>query len=114
MATPMLNVNSTVLCPHAASVSAITSNTRVKFDGGPAVVMDDTFTVSGCPFQIPIGTGTKPSPCVKLQFVTAATRVRIGGTPALLSTDTALSLSAEQLPQGPPSVPVVQFRVKGL
>ena len=114
MATPMLTVNSTLLCPHGGSVSAVSTNSRVRFDGAPVVVQTDTFLVSGCPFQIPIGTGTKPSPCIKLQFVTAATRVRVGGTPALLNTDTALSLSAEQAPQGPPTVALVQFRVKGV
>ena len=39
------------------------------------------------------------------------TRVLVGGQPALLQTSTGLCLSAEQIPQGPPTVTVNQSRV---
>jgi hypothetical protein len=114
MATPLLTTASTLQCTHAASVSAVSANTRVQFNGEMAVVLSDTFTVSGCPFQIPIGAGTKPSPCIKVQFLVPAMRVRVGGQPALLQSSSGLCLSAEQIPQGPPNVVQVQPRVKGI
>ena len=69
--------------------------------------------VSGCPFQIPVGAGTKPQPCIKIQWIKPALRVKINGQPALLQDSSGLCQSAEQIPQGPPQVVVTQMRVKG-
>jgi hypothetical protein len=113
MSSFLLHVNASVMCPHAGNVSAATTNTRVKVGGQSAVVQPDTFTVAGCPFQVPIGTGTKPQPCVRAQWVTAAVRVKIGGRPALLHTSSGICQSAEQIPQGAPNVVSTQTRVKG-
>ena len=108
----IIDKNATILCPHGGQASIITSNTHVKVGGAFATTISDTFTVSGCPFQVPIGTGTKPQPCVKLQWTVPATRVRVNGNFVLLQTSTGLSLSAEQIPQGPPNVVMTQMRVK--
>jgi hypothetical protein len=113
MGTPLLTSASTIQCTHAASVSASPSSTRVKFGGETAVVLSDTFSVSGCPFQIPIGTGTKPQPCTTVQFLVPAVRVKVGGQPALLQSSSGLCLSSEQIPQGPPSVVQVQAKASG-
>ncbi|GAB4574776.1 MAG: hypothetical protein Kow0077_23000 [Anaerolineae bacterium] len=106
----LLDTSATVMCTHAGSVQIITSNVRVKLSGNFATTLADTFLVSGCPFTVP---GPKPQPCVRLQWLVPAARVRINGSPALLQTSTGLCLSAEQLPQGPPNVVVTQVRVKG-
>jgi hypothetical protein len=110
----LLHVGMTCMCPHGGQVQAIASYPRVKFGGQIAVTTSDTFTVSACPFQIPVGAGTKPQPCIKVQWLVPATRVRIGGNPALVTScaSGALCLSAEQIPQGPPSVSVTQVRAK--
>ena len=113
MGTPLLTSASTIQCTHAASVSAVASSQRVKFGGEVAVVLSDTFTVSGCPFQIPVGAGTKPQPCTTVQFIVPAVRVKVGGQPALLQSSSGICQSAEQIPQGPPSVVQVQARVGG-
>ncbi len=113
MAAPIVNKDSQIQCPHAATVNIQTSNSQVKADGQAVATMSDTFTVSGCPFQIPIGTGTKPQPCVTLQWVVPATRVRVNGQPVLLKDSSGICQSAEQIPQGPPNVVMVQMRVKG-
>lgn len=105
----ILNSGSTVVCPHGGSVSIITSNQRVKVDGQPAVTLNDTYTVGGCAFTV----GTKPQPCVKVQWVAPATRVRVGGQPVILQDSSGLCQSAEQIPQGPPNVVMTQIRVKG-
>jgi hypothetical protein len=74
-------------------------------------------TVAGCPFQVPIGTGTKPQPCVKVQWTLVSTRVQINGQPVLLQPapgpGSGVCQSVEQIPQGPPVVNVIQQRVTG-
>ena len=70
----------------------------------PVLLLTDTFPVAGCPFQVPIGTGTKPQPCVKIQWTVPAARVKVNGTPVLIATSTGMCQSAEQIPQGPPVV----------
>jgi uncharacterized Zn-binding protein involved in type VI secretion len=102
------------LCPHGAPISVISTNIRVKVMGQPVAVLGDTYTVGGCPFQIPIAVGTKPQPCLTVQWATAATRVKVMGRPALLKSSTGLCLSPEQIPQGPPGVQITQMRVKGM
>jgi hypothetical protein len=113
MATFMLTDGATIMCPHGGTVSITTSNTQVKADGQAIVTMSDTFTISGCPFQIPIGTGTKPQPCVTLQWIKPAVRVRLNGQPVLLQDSQGICQSAEQIPQGPPNVVTTQMRAKG-
>jgi hypothetical protein len=108
----IIDTAATIMCPHGGQVSIVSSNTRVKVGGAFATTISDTFTVSGCPFQVPVGAGTKPQPCIKLQWTVPATRVRVNGQFVLLQTSTGLSLSAEQIPQGPPSVVLTQMRVK--
>ncbi|NDJ78492.1 MAG: hypothetical protein GYB65_19760 [Chloroflexi bacterium] len=110
----LLTKDAQIMCTHGGTVQIQTSNQSVKINGQPVVTINDTYTVSGCPFQIPIGTGTKPQPCVRIQWTTAATRVRVGGQPVLLQASSGLGLSAELIPQGPPSVTAAQFKVKGM
>ncbi len=112
MGTPILNKGSQIQCPHAATVNIQASNTKVKADGQAVVTMSDTFTVSGCPFQIPTPV-PKPQPCVTLQWVVPAKRVKVNGQPVLLQDSSGICQSAEQIPQGPPNVVMVQMRVKG-
>ncbi|HRW45947.1 MAG: hypothetical protein M9936_24260 [Caldilinea sp.] len=113
MAGFLVNITASLICPHGGSVSIVSSNTRVRAGGAFVATMADTFTVAGCPFQIPVGAGTKPQPCVTLRWIAPAVRVRIGGQPAILQTSSAISLSVEQIPQGPPTVVATQTRVRG-
>lgn len=109
----LLHVGATVLCSHGGQATPVPTNSRVLVGGQPVTVLPDTYTVAGCPFQIPIGTGTKPQPCVKVQWLVPATRVLVGGQPALLQTSLGMCQSAEQIPQGAPSVAYAQTRVLG-
>jgi len=109
MAGALLHVGATILCPHAGQVSVVSSNTRVLLGGQPAATASDNFPIAGCPFQA----GQKPQPCMTVRWVAPAVRVKIGGQPALLQTSSGLCNSAEQIPQGPPNVVVVQPRVQG-
>lgn len=110
----VVTTTSSAICPHGAAVSIISSNARVKAMGQPVATLSDTFSVSGCPFQVPVGAGTKPQPCVKVQWVAVATRVRVNGQPVILQSSSGIALSVEQIPQGPPTVTMTQTRVRGM
>jgi hypothetical protein len=113
MPAELVQVGATIQCPHGGQATIAPAGQRVKAGGAPLAVMSDTTTVAGCPFQVPAGPTTKPQPCIKVQWLVPATRVRIGGQFALLKTSKGLCQSAEQIPQGPPSVQMTQLRVKG-
>ena len=102
------------ICPHGGQISVVSTNTRVKATGQYVAVMGDTYTVAGCPFQVPAGPATKPQPCVKVQWIVPAMRVKVMGKQVLLKGSSGICLSAEQIPQGPPNVIMTQMRVKGV
>jgi hypothetical protein len=113
MGSPLLHVGATVLCPHGSQATIVASNARVMVGGQPVAVQSDTTTVAGCPFQVPAGPSTKPQPCVTVKWLVPATRITIGGQPALLQSSSSLCQSAEQIPQGPANVAMTQIRVTG-
>lgn len=106
----LMHVGATAICPHGGQVSVIPSNARVLVGGQPVATVADTYLVAGCPFTVP---PAKPQPCIKVQWMVPATRVLVGGQPAILQDSTGLCLSPEQIPQGPPSVVLTQVRVRG-
>lgn len=106
----LYHVGATALCPHGGAVSTVSSNVRVKVSGMAVATVNDLSLVAGCVFTIP---GPKPQPCVKVQWVVPAVRVKVMGSPALLKTAVGLCQSAEQIPQGPANIVVTQPRVKG-
>lgn len=111
MSGPILHVGATVTCTHGASMQTAPGNARVMVSGQPVATMADSYPVAGCPFQIPIGTGTKPSPCIRIQWTVPAARVMANGTPVLTVVSTGLGLSPESAPQGPPIPSATQVRV---
>jgi uncharacterized Zn-binding protein involved in type VI secretion len=106
--TQLTHVGITAMCPHGGPVQVVPGNPRVRLSGQPAATTADQFLIAGCPFVI----GSVPSPCMTIQWMVPAMRVRIGGQPAVLSTSTGLCLAATQAPQGPPQIAVTQLRVK--
>lgn len=111
MPGPVVVMGATITCPHGGPVQVVGGSPRVLLMGMPAATLASQFPITGCPFQVPIGTGTKPQPCVKVQWIVAATRVQAGGSPLILQTSTGICQSIEQIPQGPPAVSVTQTRV---
>src|SRR5262249_58282027 len=73
----VLNVESTVQCPHGGTVNLSTTNSRVRVDGALAMIVGDTSTVTGCPFN----TGTNPSPCVTVLWLSGAGLASAGALP---------------------------------
>ena len=88
------------MCPHGGQVSIVSSNTRVVAGGTPIATLADQFLIAGCAFTIPPG---KPQPCVRVQWMTPATRVLINGQPPVPPPD----IPEERLtvPQIPVQVP---------
>jgi hypothetical protein len=109
----LLHVGAQVQCPHGGKAQITTTNARVKVGGNFVVLVSDVTTVAGCSFQVPIGTGTKPQPCVKVQWLTPAARVKVMSQFVLLQDSKGLCQSAEQIPQGPPTAAATQARVQG-
>jgi hypothetical protein len=107
----LLHVSATVQCTHGASASIVSTNQRVTVGGLAVATMSDTTTVAGCTFQVPIGTGTKPQPCVTVQWSVPATRVKVNGVAPLVKTSQGLCQSAEKIPQGTASIAATQTRV---
>jgi hypothetical protein len=108
----ILDAAATLQCPHAAPAKLAATGVRLLFASQPAALAGDQATVSGCPFQVPIGTGTKPQPCVTAVWPVPATRVRSAGKFVLLHPSPSICRSAEGIPQGPASVIRQQTRVR--
>jgi hypothetical protein len=102
----LLHLGATVICAHAGQSTPPTSNPRVKVGGQPVVTMPSTYTIAGCALPTPpVANG----PCATGQWITAATRVRVGSQPVLLSTSQSLCV-----PTGTPmTVVATQTRVRG-
>ena len=111
MAGFLMHVGATAICPHGGQMTTISTNTRVMVSGQPIATLSDTYAVAGCTFTVP---GPKPQPCVTVKWIAPATRIMVGGKPAILHTSTAICQSTEQIPQGSPSIIMTQERVRGL
>jgi len=107
MPGPAVHLGAVTICPHGGQITAITANSRVLVSGVPAVTQTDTYLVAGCVFTI----GTKPQPCITARWLAVSTRVTILGQPVVIQGGTGLCFSAEQAPQGPPTVLSTQPRV---
>jgi len=110
MSGKTITVNTTMQCPHGGQVQLLTTNNKVKADNGFIGTMSDTYTILGCPFQIP-GTPPIPSPCIKVQWIKPDLRCKVKGSAIISNTSVGLCLAATQLPQGPVSVVNVQTKV---
>jgi hypothetical protein len=110
MPGPIVHVGATGSCMHGGQISVIAAN-RVFVSGQPVGTVSDQYPIVGCPFQIPFGVGTKPQPCVRVQWTVPALRVTTMGRPLVTQASTGLTLSIEQIPQGAPLMSAVQPRV---
>lgn len=106
----LVQVGATAICPHGGQISMIPTNMRVLLGGQPASTINDIFPIAGCAFTVPPG---KPQPCVLVRWLVPSTRILIQGRPAILQNSIGLCQSAEQIPQGPPTVIAPQLRVAG-
>jgi hypothetical protein len=92
-------------------VNGIPSFAKVLVGGQVALTAADQWLVAGCAFTVPPG---KPQPCIKVVWIGPATKVLLGGKPAVLALSSGLCQSPEQAPQGPPIVASSQVKVTGV
>lgn len=108
----LMHAGATVQCPHGVPAQIIPTQPRVLVNGMSAALMTDQIIATGCPFTVPPG---KPQPCVLARWLMPSTRVLINGSPAMVlpspGAGPGIFQSADQIPNGPPIVTVVQTRV---
>lgn len=91
-------------------MSVIPTGPRVFVSGMPVATVADQFLVAGCAFNI----AGAPHPCVRVQWIVPAARVKVNLMPVILQVSGGLCLAADQAPQGPPIVSATQPRVMGM
>ncbi len=110
----VLTIASTVLCMHGGSAILTTSNTKMMVDGAPALLESDIHSVAGCPFQIPVGAGTKPSPCIRIEWSAGSTQMKVDGTPVLVQSTIGKCYSPEGAMQGLANIAATQTKISAL
>lgn len=103
----LLNMSTPVLCAHGGQAKASAAIPRVKVMGQPVVVKTIPHLVAGCPNVTPAGA---PLPCVTVQWLTGAIRVKVVGQPVLLADSKGLATETGT----PVSIVPAQMRVQGI
>ena len=109
MASDFLTMTTSMSCPHGGTVTASTSNTKVKADGQFVLRSTDTFTIGGCPYM----RGTQPNPCVRVQWDVHAERHTSDGDPSLTRDSVGLCLDGSGGTQGTAVISSTQTRGAG-
>jgi hypothetical protein len=99
MAGNTLTVASSLTCPHGATVTIAPSNSHAFAGGVLIATSGDSFSIAGCPFQLPTVPPT-PSPCVIVQWSVADQQVTAGAA-TLSQSSQGQCISALGAPQGP-------------
>jgi hypothetical protein len=99
MAGAAITTTTALVCPHGGTVTIVSGNTRAAAVSGQLALSTDTFTIVGCPFQIPAVVPI-PSPCVRVQWVLPDLMDAAGAGFTLSATSVGVCLSPAQLPQG--------------
>lgn len=110
MPGPLFHTGAVAMCPHGGPVATISSNVRVMVTGVPVATIADQFLVAGCVFNI----AGVPTPCLRVQWLTSATRVLVNGVPPVTALSTGLSFLVTGAPAGSPIVIQTQPRVSAL
>jgi hypothetical protein len=98
---------------HGGSAILSTTNTKFMADNLPALLESDIHPIAGCPFQIPVGAGTKPSPCIRIEWLAGTTQVRVNGIAVLVQSSIGKCFSPEGLLQGIAMIVSTQTKVMG-
>jgi len=109
MPGPLFHVGGVGMCPHGGQIMVLPGSPRVLVSGMPVATLADQFLVAGCAFTIP-----PPQPCLRVQWLTTATRVLVNGSPPITQASTGLAISVIGVPQGPPMIVSSQTRVIAL
>jgi uncharacterized Zn-binding protein involved in type VI secretion len=102
----LVHMGAVVLCAHGGQAMPTSPNPRVLVSGQPVATQPAPYSVAGCPFNV----GGSPSPCITGQWLTASTRILVGGMPVILFDSQAMCA-----PNGTPlMITSTQTRVTGM
>ena len=104
----LLTVASSMMCPHGGTVTATPGSTSARA-GAPILRGSDTFVIAGCTFA----PGGAAHPCVSVNWVSTATRVKHGGALVLNQSSVGLCVAGDQAPQGSVLINSTQAQVSG-
>lgn len=96
---------------HGGTAMLTTANTQLKIDSAPALLESDVHPVAGCPFTIP---PTKPSPCIKIEWVMGAVMCKSNGTGVLIQSSIGKCISAEGATQGIAIIAQTQTKIRAM
>ena len=105
-----LNIQSSLQCPHGGTVLIVPANARAKARRVAIVTVNDSFSVVGCPFQLPTAPPT-PSPCISVQWIVTDSHVKAARASTLSEASQGLCYNAQQAPQGPVTIAAGQSKV---
>ncbi len=88
------------MCMHGGMAILTTSNAKVTTATGPALLETDVHSVVGCPFQIPAPSGTKPSPCIRIEWSGGSAQAKANGVGLLVQSSIGKCYSPEGAMQG--------------
>ncbi|MEA2843545.1 MAG: hypothetical protein QOJ69_1216 [Actinomycetota bacterium] len=77
----IVHLGAIVQCVHGGRAQPTSHSARVTVGGQPVATMGPPWIVSGCALPPP---PAAPGPCVTATWLTASTRVRVGGQPVLV------------------------------
>lgn len=98
MPAPILHVGAVVLCAHGGQALPTDPSPVVLVNGMPIATIAAPYSVAGCAFVPPSGTG----PCVTAQWVVGALQVLSQGQPVAIMTGMATCV-----PTATPLMPVM-------
>jgi len=87
---------SVIICPHGGMVMHISKSAGAKLNGEAPLLVNDFYTVAGCPFTKPNGA----SPCHFVTWNNPSKTVQFGGVPALTNASVGTVQSFGGIPQG--------------
>jgi hypothetical protein len=110
----VLHVCAQVSCFHQLGLAKAASvQPQVKLMGSPVIIVGALPVTPGCPFM----NGTNPQPCTTITWPNVSTRVKSFGqgfllkTPPAGGTETTATSMAGAIPQGLPTVKLLQTKV---
>lgn len=109
MSAPLIQLGTTMMCPHGGQVLQIPSQSKVLANEQPVLLPTDAMTVAGCPFVI----GIVPHPCVTVQWTAVATKSTVQQQAPLLATSVGLCQGPDGAPQGTVIMTGFQTKVLG-
>ena len=93
---PVLTTASRIQCMHGGQAVLVTTDSALFAGGSRVLLQSDLHMIVGCPFTA----GVVYSPCVSVQWQTAATSLSVNGVEVLTQISVGLCLNASGVPQG--------------